>query len=127
MTMSFQTLTYKPQDFSQASFKKAPIVSLQGMPVLLFNQQHLTLLEALEQKRVKIFSECRSGYCGQCKTKVKTGKVSYIREPLVTLETDECLPCCCIPDGDIDLALSANGAEMVVRVPDDKSAITKGI
>lgn len=97
------------------------------MPVLLFNQQHLTLLEALEQKRVKIFSECRSGYCGQCKTKVKTGKVSYIREPLVTLETDECLPCCCIPDGDIDLALSANGAEMVVRVPDDKSAITKGI
>ncbi|WP_220770187.1 class I ribonucleotide reductase maintenance protein YfaE [Shewanella sp. MBTL60-007] len=125
--MSFQTLTFKPANFSQASFKKAPIVSLQGMPVLLFNQQHLTLLEALEQKRVKIFSECRSGYCGQCKTKVKSGKVTYIREPLVSLEADECLPCCCAPDGDIDLALSAEGAEMVVRMPSDKSAVTKGI
>lgn len=125
--MSSLILTYKPQDFSQASFKKAPIVSLQGMPVLLFNQQHLTLLEALEQKKVKIFSECRSGYCGQCKTKLTSGKVRYVREPLVSLEVDECLPCCCTPDGDIDLALSTNGAEIVVRAPSDKSEVTEGI
>ena len=91
------------------------------MPVLLFNQQHQTLLEALEQKKVKIFSECRSGFCGQCKTKVISGQVTYLKEPLVELEADECLPCCCMPDGDIDLALSAEGAEVVVRVTSPKS------
>lgn len=123
MTMSSQTLTFKSVTFSQASFKKAPIVSLQGMPVLLFNQQHQTLLEALEQKKVKIFSECRSGFCGQCKTKVKSGKVTYIKEPLVSLEADECLPCCCIPESDIDLALSAEGAEVVVRAASPKPVI----
>ncbi|GIU17131.1 hypothetical protein TUM4445_33660 [Shewanella sp. MBTL60-112-B2] len=120
-------MTFKPVNFSQASFKKAPIVSLQGMPVLLFNQQHQTLLEALEQKKVKVFSECRSGYCGQCKTKVKRGTVSYIREPLVTLEDDECLPCCCVPDGDIDLALSAEGAEVVGRTANLKADMSPAI
>lgn len=116
MQTSLLTLTFKPVNFSQASFKKAPIVSLKGVPVLLFNQQHQTLLEALEQKKVKIFSECRSGYCGQCKTKVLSGSVTYLNDPLVTLEADECLPCCCMPDGDLDLALSAEGAEVVMRV-----------
>lgn len=117
MKTSLQTLTFKPVSFSQASFKKAPIVSLQGQPVLLFNQQQQTLLEALEQKRVSTFSECRSGFCGQCKTKVISGSVSYITEPLVSLEADECLPCCCVPETDIDLDLSVDGAEVVVRAP----------
>ncbi|MEZ9821910.1 class I ribonucleotide reductase maintenance protein YfaE [Shewanella sp. 10N.286.45.A1] len=117
MKMSSLTLTFKAVSFSQASFKKAPIVSLQGQPVLLFNQQHLTLLEALEQKKVSTFSECRNGFCGQCKTKVISGSVSYITEPLVTLEADECLPCCCVPSSDINLDLSADGAEVVVKAP----------
>ena len=127
MMMSSLTLTFKSQNFSQARFKKAPIVSLQGMPVLLFTEQHISLLEALELKKVKIFSECRSGFCGQCKTKVKSGKVSYFHEPLVTLEQDECLPCCCIPEEDIDLVLSAEGAEVVVRAPAQQSPTTKAI
>ncbi|ACJ29218.1 Ferredoxin [Shewanella piezotolerans WP3] len=114
MKTSFLTLTFKPVNFCQASFKKAPIVSLQGQPVLLFNQQQ-TLLEALEQKKVTTFSECRNGFCGQCKTKVISGSVSYLSEPLVTLEADECLPCCCVPDTDIDLDLSVEGVEIVVR------------
>ncbi|PKG58771.1 ferredoxin [Shewanella sp. Choline-02u-19] len=110
--------------FKHLSLKKAPIVSLQGQPVLLFNQQHLTLLEALEQKKVKTFSECRNGFCGQCKTKVISGSVSYITEPLVTLEADECLPCCCIPTTDINLELSGEGAEVVVRAPKRKQPET---
>ncbi|MEZ9200192.1 class I ribonucleotide reductase maintenance protein YfaE [Shewanella sp. 10N.286.54.B9] len=125
MKMSSLTLTFKPVKISQASFKKAPIVSLQGQPVLLFNQQHLTLLEALEQKRVSTFSECRNGFCGQCKTKVISGSVSYITEPLVTLEANECLPCCCVPDTDIDLDLSVDGAEVVVRIAEHKPVKAK--
>ncbi|MGB0894614.1 MAG: class I ribonucleotide reductase maintenance protein YfaE [Parashewanella sp.] len=88
-------------------FKKAPIVSLQGKPILLFDKQ-TTLLDALEQKEIETFSECRSGFCGACKTKINSGSVKYLHEPLAVLSTDECLPCCCIPDTDLDLDLSMN-------------------
>ncbi|MCL2909460.1 class I ribonucleotide reductase maintenance protein YfaE [Shewanella aquimarina] len=107
------TLIYKKEAFNKAIFKKAPIVSLQGQPVLLYTSNHQSLLAALEQKKVRIFSECRNGFCGACKTKVNRGSVVYHTEPLVELEEDECLPCCCHPDGDLDLALSAQGAEVV--------------
>ncbi|WP_394205309.1 class I ribonucleotide reductase maintenance protein YfaE [Shewanella waksmanii] len=105
MKTSSQILTYN-------LIKKAPIVSLKGQPVLLYTQQHASLLHALEAKKVKVFSECRNGFCGACKTKVISGKVRYHTEPLVELEADECLPCCCHPDGDIDLALSTKGADV---------------
>ncbi|MBT1445502.1 2Fe-2S ferredoxin-like protein [Shewanella sp. JM162201] len=96
-------------------FKKAPIVSLHGEPTLLFNGQQPSLLEALEIKKVRIFSECRSGFCGACKTKVLSGKVRYFTEPLAALEADECLPCCCVPDSDLNLDLSAKGADTPAR------------
>ena len=98
-------------------FKKDPIVSLQGQPVLLFNQQHETLLEALEFKKIKVFSECRSGYCGACKTRVLSGKVSYLTPPLASLEADECLPCCCVPETNLNLDLSPDGVQVVTRPP----------
>lgn len=94
-------------------FAKAPIVRLQGQPVLLFTEQHRSLLQALEAKNIKIFSECRSGFCGACKTKIISGKVSYLTEPLAELNNDECLPCCCIPAEDLELDLSPEGATIV--------------
>ncbi len=106
---------------------KAPIVSLNGQPVLLFNQQHISLLDALEQKNVKLFSECRNGYCGACKTKIRSGSVTYHTEPLVSLEADECLPCCCMPDSDLDLDLSADGAQVVRATPKHKRPETANI
>lgn len=87
-------------------FAKAPIVRLQGQPVLLFTEQHNSLLQALEAKKVTIFSECRSGFCGACKTRIISGSVSYLTEPLAELKADECLPCCCIPSEDLELDLS---------------------
>ncbi|TVP16299.1 class I ribonucleotide reductase maintenance protein YfaE [Shewanella sp. KCT] len=113
MRVSLPTLISNKTVFSQAVFKKAPIVSLHGQPVLLYTSNHQSLLAALEQKKVRIFSECRNGFCGACKTKINRGSVVYHTEPLVELEADECLPCCCHPDGDLDLALSAQGAEVV--------------
>ncbi|QLE87807.1 MULTISPECIES: class I ribonucleotide reductase maintenance protein YfaE [Shewanella] len=105
MKMSLPILTYNV-------IKKAPIVSLKGQPVLLYTQQHTSLLHALEAKKVKVFSECRNGFCGACKTKVLSGKVKYHTDPLVELESDECLPCCCHPDSDVDLELSSQGADI---------------
>ncbi|MCG9696713.1 class I ribonucleotide reductase maintenance protein YfaE [Shewanella sp. Isolate11] len=107
MKVSSQTLTCK------APFNKAPIVSLEGQPVLLYTTEHQSLLQALEQKQVKIFSECRNGFCGACKTKINRGSVTYHTEPLVELEQDECLPCCCHPQSDIDLDLSPKGADII--------------
>ncbi|MCF1427958.1 MAG: class I ribonucleotide reductase maintenance protein YfaE [Shewanella sp.] len=98
-------------------FRKDPIVSLQGQPVLLFNQQHRTLLEALEFKKINIFSQCRSGYCGACKTRLLAGKVTYLTPPLASLEADECLPCCCVPDSNVNLDLSVKGAQVITRPP----------
>ncbi len=105
MALSSSTLTYKHR------YQKAAIVSLQGEPSLLYtHQESNSLLEALEQKNIRIFSECRSGFCGACKTKVINGKVYYITEPLAHLDKGECLPCCCVPDGDLDLDLSKNAS-----------------
>lgn len=94
-------------------FMKAPIVRLQGQAVLLFTGAQTTLLQALEAKKVKVFSECRNGFCGACKTKVLCGKVSYLTEPLAELASDECLPCCCVPLSDLDLDLSPEGAVVI--------------
>lgn len=109
MKVNLKTLTFSK------IFKKAPIVSLDGQPVLLFNQQHPNLLIALEQKKVQLFSECRNGYCGACKTKIISGSVTYHTQPLFALKADECLPCCCTPTSDLDLDLSPEGADVVTR------------
>ena len=107
----------KPRHFSpnlaKSPFAKAPIVRLQGQPVLLFTEQQGSLLQALESKNIKMFSECRSGFCGACKTRIISGKVSYLSEPLAELNNDECLPCCCIPSEDLELDLSPEGATVV--------------
>ncbi|UJF20679.1 class I ribonucleotide reductase maintenance protein YfaE [Shewanella sp. OMA3-2] len=94
-------------------FITAPIVSLKGQPAILFDGKQATLLEALEHKKVNVFSECRNGFCGACKTKVISGEVTYIKQPLAELEQDECLPCCCIPKTDLNLSLSKDSIEPV--------------
>ncbi|MCE9678426.1 class I ribonucleotide reductase maintenance protein YfaE [Shewanella sp. AS1] len=108
MKVSSPTLTC-----NKSLFKKAPIVSLRGQPVLLYTQEHQSLLHALEQKKVRLFSECRNGFCGACKTRLNSGTVSYHTEPLVELEENECLPCCCHAQTDLDLDLSFDEAEVI--------------
>lgn len=100
-------------NLAKSPFAKAPIVRLQGQPVLLFTEQQGSLLQALEAKKIKLFSECRSGFCGACKTRIISGKVSYLSEPLAELNYDECLPCCCVPTEDLELDLSPEGAAVV--------------
>ncbi len=81
----------------------------------MFDGQHSSLLEALESKKVKVFSECRNGFCGACKTTVISGEVNYFCEPLAELKADQCLPCCCVPNGDLNLKLSSEGVKVVTK------------
>lgn len=56
-----------------------------------------TLLEGLERTGHFVEYQCRSGYCGSCRIKMKIGSVSYPKTPLAFLQRDEILPCCCYP------------------------------
>ncbi len=64
-------------------------------------QKQRSLLQALEQEGVEVESECRSGGCGQCKIKIRQGKVKQLIETDVTLATSEFLACCSIPESDL--------------------------
>lgn len=54
-----------------------------------------TLLETLERAGYFIEYQCREGYCGSCRTRVISGQVRYIRQPLAYTAPDEVLPCSC--------------------------------
>ncbi len=62
-----------------------------------------SLLETLERHRHHVEFQCRSGYCGACRTPLLAGKVHYAAVPLAFVSQGECLPCCCQPVGAIKL------------------------
>lgn len=65
-----------------------------------------TLLEGLERTGHEIEYQCRSGYCGACRTKILDGRVDYDELPMAFLMPDEILPCCCKVKEDIRIAIS---------------------
>lgn len=62
-----------------------------------------SLLDLLEQHRVQVEYQCRSGYCGACRLRLVKGRVIYHQAPLACLQQGEILPCCCSPIDDIEL------------------------
>ncbi|MBP0601587.1 2Fe-2S ferredoxin-like protein [Aeromonas sanarellii] len=62
-----------------------------------------SLLETLERHGHRVEFQCRSGYCGACRTPLLAGKVHYPAAPLAFVSVGECLPCCCKPVGAIRL------------------------
>ncbi|MBM7454986.1 ferredoxin [Oceanisphaera litoralis] len=66
-----------------------------------------TLLEGLERTGHAVEYQCRSGYCGACRTPLLEGAVSYPHPPLAFVTAGDILPCCCRPQGDITLDIDA--------------------
>lgn len=62
-----------------------------------------TLLEGLERTGHDVEYQCRSGYCGSCRLKLISGQVSYPEPPLAYVGKDEILPCCCVPQTDLNI------------------------
>lgn len=62
-----------------------------------------SVLETLERHGHLVEFQCRSGYCGACRTPLLAGKVHYAAVPLAFVSQGECLPCCCQPVGAIKL------------------------
>lgn len=63
------------------------------------------LLDALEHTGHEVEYQCREGYCGSCRTKIRKGadNVQYEGFPLAFVAPDEILPCCCQVTGQIEI------------------------
>jgi ferredoxin len=64
-----------------------------------------TLLESLEQQNIALHYHCREGFCGACRSKIISGQVEYLTDPLAFIDDDEILPCCCKALSDIEIEL----------------------
>lgn len=72
---------------------------------LLCQDDHPSLLVALESHNVEVEYQCRAGYCGSCRTRLIAGQVDWITEPLAFIQPGEILPCCCRAKGDIEIEM----------------------
>ena len=81
---------------SKVGFKKSSLqLSLSGAVT--------NLLDLAQKENVEINSGCKIGHCGACQTALIEGKVRYLQSPKFNVEKGCCLPCICLPDGDIVL------------------------
>lgn len=62
-----------------------------------------SLLIFLESHNIQPQYQCREGFCGACRCKLKSGEVSYNQEPLAFIRTGDVLLCCAKPVTDIEL------------------------
>ena len=74
---------------------------------------HETLLDGLERTGHEVEYQCRGGYCGMCRVRMLSGEVHYLEQPLAFVASDEILPCCCVPRGEISID-SQLRAELIV-------------
>lgn len=72
---------------------------------LVCEQEHPSLLAALESHQVAVEYQCRSGYCGACRMRLLAGEVTWLTEPLAFIQPGEILPCCCRARGDIEIEM----------------------
>lgn len=70
-----------------------------------------TLLEGLERQGYEVEYQCRSGYCGSCRTGLLDGEVEYLIEPLAYVNPGEVLPCCCRPAPNARLDVEVIGSK----------------
>ncbi|MEG0278827.1 MAG: class I ribonucleotide reductase maintenance protein YfaE [Morganella sp. (in: enterobacteria)] len=78
--------------------------NMQGIQLRYISEEHHTLLNTLEQS-VPVEFQCREGYCGACRVRLKRGKIGYRTRPVAFIRDGEILPCCCYPMSDIELEL----------------------
>lgn len=90
------TATENAEDSSRVRF-------LPGGQSLLWDGTSRCLLDAAESAGIELESGCRAGSCGSCRMKLAAGQVKYPSGKPEDLEPGSCLPCICIPDGDIEV------------------------
>ncbi len=69
--------------------------------------QNETLLDGMLRTHHRdVRFECQQGYCGACRIKIKhmSGEIHQKYPPLVMLEEDEVLACCCLASGALQVS-----------------------
>jgi ferredoxin len=56
-----------------------------------------SLLDFAQQNGVAIEAGCRAGNCGTCLVALKSGEITYLREPSIPVEAGSCLACVAVP------------------------------
>lgn len=72
---------------------------------LTCENHHPSLLAALESHHIPIDYQCRAGFCGVCRTRLLSGDVTWLTQPIALIQPDEILPCCCQPQNNIEIDL----------------------
>ncbi|MFP3013739.1 MAG: class I ribonucleotide reductase maintenance protein YfaE [Arsenophonus sp. NC-QC1-MAG3] len=85
---------------------KITLYHAHGIQIPFHSEQHISLLDALEQNKIQIEFQCRKGFCGACRVYLKKGKVSYSHKPIAFLDKGEVLACSCLPLTDIDIGIN---------------------
>ncbi len=62
-----------------------------------------TLLDFAHKENIEIPSGCKIGHCGACQTVLVEGNVRYLQPAKFQVEKGCCLPCICLPEGDVVL------------------------
>ncbi|KGQ71334.1 (2Fe-2S)-binding protein [Chelonobacter oris] len=78
-------------------------ITLPQQQCVIEHDNRTSLLETLENNGIFHEYQCRSGYCGSCRVKLRQGKVSYTELPLAFLQQDEILLCCCRVESDLEI------------------------
>ncbi|MFQ2589513.1 MULTISPECIES: class I ribonucleotide reductase maintenance protein YfaE [Aeromonas] len=101
--MSDATATLNAPLHSATTAPEGQAPQVQTLDGVLHPHPGESVLETLERHGHHVEFQCRSGYCGACRTPLLAGKVHYAAVPLAFVSQGECLPCCCQPVGAIKL------------------------
>lgn len=63
--------------------------------------KHATVLEAILSANIAYEYQCRDGFCGSCRCRLRQGEIAYIKPTLAFVQPDEMLPCCAVALTDI--------------------------
>ncbi|MFZ7274788.1 class I ribonucleotide reductase maintenance protein YfaE [Avibacterium avium] len=80
-------------------------ITLLKQKIIFEHHNEIPLLQKLEINGIYPEYQCRSGYCGACRTKIKKGNVRYNEPPLAFVNENEVLLCCCQVESDLELEL----------------------
>ncbi|MGC7590019.1 class I ribonucleotide reductase maintenance protein YfaE [Bisgaard Taxon 46] len=73
--------------------------------ITLEHDNKTSLLSHLENNDIFHEYQCRSGYCGSCRVRIRKGKVSYKEPPLAFVQPNEILLCCCHVEEDLEIEM----------------------
>lgn len=78
-------------------------ITLTNQQLTIEHDNRTSLLQTLENNGIFHEYQCRLGYCGACRVKLRKGKVSYTELPLAFLQSDDMLLCCCKVESDLEI------------------------